>query len=174
MKTKHIFDLKDLFIEQLREQYNGEHQQLEAFPKLREYATNNELKRCIDAQIGRIRQRLDRLEEVFENVSRNPHGEINKAVEGLLTEAFDLAVRSESPHVCDAGIITSIQHLNHHNVASYGTLRAYAMDLGKANLADLLDVSLHEEEKTDKELTEIAEVEVNLAALNPDTRSPKV
>jgi len=171
METQDICNLKDLFIAQLREQFDGEHQQLNAFPRLKQYVTNTRLERCIDLHIGRIKQQITRLEEVFSEIMQDPHGETDKAVTGLLEEAADLVVRSENPLVRDAGLITAIQHLNHHNVASYGTLRTYAMDLGKANLAELLDISLREEEKTDQELTGIAEAEVNLAALHPE--SPK-
>ena len=130
MDMKHIHDLKDLFVEQLKEQYSGERQQLEALAKLREKTSTRALQQSIDFHLGRTRQQMQRLEEVFSLLGRNLHGEENVGVKGLIAEAFELAERCTGDKVRDAGIITSIQHLNHHNIASYGTLCAYARELG--------------------------------------------
>lgn len=162
---KHIDDLKGLFIEQLKEQYDGERQQLEAFPKLRERTSNKALQQSIDHHIGKTKKQMQQLEHVFSLLSRNLHGEENKGVKGLIEEAIELVTRCVNEEVRDAGIITSIQHLNHHNIASYGTLCIYAKELGMDEIKQLLGKSLTEEKLTDQGLSNLAEISINLKAI---------
>ena len=163
---KRIGDFKGLFIEQLKEQKDGERQQLEALKRLREKSTSLALKRVIDAHIGRTKEQIERLIDVFALLKRNIHGENNMGVKGLIDEAMELEKRCTDDDVRDAGIIVSIQHLNHHNIASYGTLSIYASELEEHNAAVLLKESLEEEKKTDAVLTELAESEINLRAIH--------
>ena len=163
---KHIHDLKGLFIEQLKEQYDGERRQLEALPKLRGNTATQELQLSIDHHIGRTRQQMQRMENVFSILERNLHGEVNKGVQGLVEEAMELAARCVNNDVRDAGIITSIQHLNHHNIASYGTLCTYAAELKMDKISELLRQSLQEERQTDQDLSALAKASVNLKAIH--------
>lgn len=162
---KHIHDLKELFIEQLKEQYDGERQQLEAFPKLRERTSTKTLLQSIDYHIGKTKKQMQRLERIFSSLDRNLHGEENKGVKGLIEEALELAERCVNEGVRDAGIITAIQHLNHHNIASYGTLCIYAKELGMDEIKKWLGESLTEEKLTDQDLSTLAETSINLKAI---------
>ncbi len=163
---KNIIDFKGLFVEQLKEQNDGERQQLEALKKLRSKITSHALKGAIDEHIGKTRSQMERLENIFSLLGRNIHGETNMGVKGLIEEAFELEGRCTDDDVRDAGIITSIQHLNHHNIASYGTLSIYADELEEYNVAMLLRESLEEEKRTDSKLSELAEEEINLRAIH--------
>jgi len=162
---KHIHDLEELFVEQLKEQYDGERQQLEVFPKLRARIVTEELQSSIDHHIGKTKTQMQRLERVFSLLDRNVHGEMNKGVRGLVEEAMELAARCVNERVREAGAITSIQHFNHHNIATYGALRTYAEELGMDEIKRLLTNSLEEEKLTDQDLSGLAEVSINLRAI---------
>ncbi|MDN3671104.1 DUF892 family protein [Echinicola jeungdonensis] len=163
---KHIHNLEDLFFEQLKEQYHATRQQMETFPKLREKTSNNTLKESIDHHIGQNKDQLDRIGKVFAALDRNRHGEVNEAAEGLIREAIKLSERCSDAAARDAGIITSIQHFNHYNIASFGTLRTYAKELGFEEPKNLLGKCLEEEKSIDKELTALAEKVINLSAIH--------
>ncbi len=163
---KHIHNLEELFIEQLKEQYDGERQQVAALPKLRAGASTTNLKHIIDFQLGKAKKQMNHLTQVFALLGRNLHGEHNQGVEGLIAEALELLTRCTSDGVRDAGIILSVQHLNHHNIASYGTLRTYAWELNITVVGQVLADCLKEERVMDKKLTELAEGGVNLNAID--------
>ncbi len=162
-----IRTLKELFIEQAREQYNGEKQQYEELPKIRSFTTYEDLMGVIDKHVGKTQAQLERLKQVFDQLGVSPEGERNRAVEGLIQEAHEILNRSEDPEVRNAGIVTSVQHLNHHNIASYGTLHTYAEELELGDIASIFSQSLTEERNTDKELTALAEYTVNIFAIKP-------
>lgn len=159
---KHIRNILELFVEQLKEQYSGERLQLEALPKLRELTTNPALHQLIDHHIGKTRQQLKRLDHVFRLIERNLHGEENLGVKGLINEAIELAERCADDLTRDAGIITSVQHMNHHNIASYRTLKLLAEGLKLEGVKALLNQSLKEEKSIDNSLFGLAKVQLNL------------
>lgn len=163
---KHINNLNDLLVEQLREQLDAERQQLQALPSLRENTSTSKLQQIIDFHIGKTRKQMTRLEEVFSILGRNLRGEQNMAVTGLIKEAQELVDRCVTPEVKDAGIITSVQHFNHHNIASYGSLYAYAEELGMSEVSELLTVSLQEEQQIDFRLSELAKQNINPGAID--------
>lgn len=162
---KHIHNLTDLFVEQLKEQYSGERQQLEVFPKLREKTSTKELQQIIDSHIGKTKKQIQRLEHIFSLLERNLHGEVNIGVKGLVEEALELAERCIEEEVRDAGIITSIQHLHHHNIARYGSICTYAKELQFQEIKQLLGESLKEEKQNDLYLSHLAETNINIGAI---------
>ncbi|MEK6480632.1 DUF892 family protein [Catalinimonas sp. 4WD22] len=163
---KYIQDLKELFVEQLKEQNDGERQQLEALPKLRESSSSKELQQSIDHLIGTKRKHMQRITQIFSLLQRNIHGEENKGVKGLTAEALEMVKRCTDAAVRDAGIITSIQHLCHHNIASYGTLSVFAKELGLFEIKELLEESLSEEKGVDLDLSKLAILHINSKAIH--------
>lgn len=164
---RQLHDLSELFVEQLKEQYDGERQQVESLlPQMRAKTSTKALQQSIDHHIGKTRNHLKRLKNIFTLLGRNSHGEVNIGVKGLIEESFDLVKRCVDKEVRDAGIVTAIQHLNHHNIASYGTLTAYAKVLGMEDIQDLLKQCLDEEKATDKNLSVIAEISINYRAIH--------
>ena len=163
---KHIHNLKELLIEQLQEQYDGEKQQLEAFPKLREKSTDNGLKQIVDSHIGKTRKQMQRIVSIFSMLNRDLYGEENKGIKGLVEEALDIAKRCTDEDTRDASIVTSIQHFNHHNIASYGTLCAYAKSLDMYKIKQVLRECLEEEKQTDESLSTLAEMSINPNAIH--------
>ena len=161
MKIKEIFDLYDLLLEQLRDLHDGELQQLDILPQLDELADSFELEEIIEYhRKGTINQK-DRLEKVFRLLDEDPEGETCDGIKGLINETLKLAERCKNPEVCDAAIITSLQHINHYEMAGYGTAIAYAKQLGRHEAAELLLETLREEKASDMGLSEIAENHIN-------------
>ncbi len=158
---KKIENLRELFIHQLKEQYQGERQQVVALPKLRKKSSDKELQHSIDYHIGKTKKQINRLDQIFTFLKRNLHGEVNVGVFGLIEEAYELAERCTNDKIRDAGIITSIQHLNHHNIASYNSLIKYANELDMKKIKKLLEKSLEEEKLTDQSLSDLVAKGIN-------------
>lgn len=165
MISKEIFDLYDLLLEQLRDLYDGEQQQLDVLPELDELADSFELEEIIEYHRKETLRQLERLEEIFRKLKEKPAGESCDGIKGLVMEALKLAKRCKNPEVCDAAIITSLQHINHYEIAGYGTAIAYAKQLGRHDIGELLLETLREEKASDMGLSDIAESHVN-----PDAR----
>jgi ferritin-like metal-binding protein YciE len=149
---KVLLDLNELFIEQLREQYDGERRQLMVFPRLRSYSSSSALQQMIDHHIGTTKTQIRRLDRIFSKMKRNLHGEQNKAIEGLISEALELAGRCPEDSLRDLGISSSIRHFNHHDIATYSSLYVYASKLELPEIKLLLEESLKEEKKNDSDL----------------------
>lgn len=162
---RHIKNFKDLFVEQLKEQFHGERQQEEALLTLREKTANSLLLQTIDHHIGQVKRQMMRMERVFELLDRNLHGEENVGVKGLIQEAIELSERCINDAVRDAGILASIQQLNHHNIASFGTLTTYAKELEMEEIKILLGASLEEQKSIDQDLSSLAVRSINLMAM---------
>ena len=154
-------DLKDLYIEQLRDLYNAENQLVEALSKEIEASSHGELRQAFEAHLEETREHVSRLEEIFGNLGEDPSGEKCEAMEGLIKEAKELLEKDADVDVLDAGLIAAAQRVEHYEIAGYGTVRTYAERLNRQDDADLLSRTLQEEEAADEKLTQIAENVVN-------------
>ncbi|MGK7369830.1 MAG: ferritin-like domain-containing protein [Candidatus Halalkalibacterium sp. M3_1C_030] len=161
MENQEIFDLYDLFLEQLRDLYDGEQQQLDTLPRLDELANSFELEEIIEYHRKETIRQKDRLEKIFRMLKEEPEGESCDGIKGLITETIKLAERCKNPEVQDAAIITSLQHINHYEMAGYGTAIAYAKQLKRHDIGELLLETLREEKASDMGLSEIAENHIN-------------
>ncbi len=162
-----ITTLKDLFVEQAQDIYDGEMQQTKAIPTILEKVTSPELKSLIKHHIDETRIQIDRLNTIFRMLDLSPVGERCKTMSALIDETSGLIKRCNDPEVLDAGLITSLQHINHCEIAGYGSVIAYAKTLGMDNLAYIFNQTLEEEKKADLELTKIAEKSINTKARSP-------
>ena len=162
-----ITTLKDLFVEQTQDIYYGEIQQLKILPEIRNKITSPELKKLITTHIDETRVQLDRLHSIFKQLDLPPVGEQCKTMKALIDETKDLIRRCNDPEVLDAGLITSLQHINHCEMAGYGSVIAYAKTLDLDKLAYIFNQTLEEEKKADLELTKLAEKSINLKARSP-------
>lgn len=164
MDYNDIYDLYDLLLEQLRDLYDGEKQQLQALMKLDGLSDTPDLKEVIAFHYRETEKQLERLESVFSKLNESPEGEECDGVKGLIKETMKLSKRCRNPEVRDAAIVTSIQHINHYEMAGYGTAVAYAKLLKRHEIAEILLENLREEKERDNELSEIAEKEINANA----------
>jgi len=95
-------------------------------------------------------------------------------MEGVIKEGAELIQEKPAPAVLDAGLIAAAQHVEHYEMAGYGSVRTWAETLGLDDQAKLLQQTLDEEEKTDELLTELAETTVNAdAELEVEEKSTK-
>jgi len=156
--------LKELYIDELKDLYSAEKQLVKALPKMAKNATNPELKDAFTTHLQETEGHVERLEQIFEMLGERPGGKKCKGMEGLVEEAKELLEEDATEAVLDAGMISKAQHVEHYEMAGYGTVRTYARLLGLDDQADLLQETLDEEGHANELLTQIAESSVNLEA----------
>jgi ferritin-like metal-binding protein YciE len=162
--SKDIKTLDDLFVHTLRDIYYAEKQIVEALPKMIEKATAPDLKAGFEKHLRETEGHVQRVEKVFDM-----HGaeakEVNcPAIDGILEEAGEVSGEVEDKKVLDAALIASAQAVEHYEITRYGTLIAWAKQLGREDCASVLAQNLQEEEATDKKLSGLAERRVNREA----------
>jgi len=162
--SKDIQTLDDLFVHTLRDIYYAEKQIVEALPKMIEKATAPDLKAGFEKHLEETEGHVERVEKVF-----GMHGVEAKevdcpAIDGILEEADEVSGEVEDKRVLDAALIASAQAVEHYEITRYGTLIAWAKQLGREDCASVLAQNLKEEEATDKKLSALAETRVNREA----------
>src|SRR5262249_52558449 len=137
---------------------------LKALPKMAKAAENPDLKAGFEKHRRETEGHVDRLERVFRELEMPAKGKKCPAMDGILEEGEELMSGDHEPAGVDAGLIGSAQRVEHYEIAAYGTLCAFAKQLGYSNAAKLLGQTLEEEEATDEKLSQVAESQVNPAA----------
>ncbi len=158
-------NLEDLYIHQLKDLYSAETQLVDALPKMAKAATNPDLKEAFTLHLEETKGQVARLEEIFAALERGPRGKRCKGMEGIIEEGDELIKDDEAAaDVKDAGLLAAAQHVEHYEMAGYGTLRTYAQRLGYTEAAALLQQSLDEESAANEKLTRLAESHINQEA----------
>ena len=160
--------LRALYVEELKDLYSAENQILKALPRMTKAATHPQLKCAFAKHEKQTRQQVKRLERICRELDVSPRGKKCVGMEGLLEEGKDLIKEKPAKDVLDAGLITAAQHVEHYEMAGYGTCRTWARLLGYSNQAELLQVTLDEEQQTDLDLTALAESSINVEAVSPE------
>ena len=160
--------LRDLFEDSLKDIYYAEKALVKALPKMAKNATSPELIDALTEHLDVTKQQVTRLEQVFEMLGKPARAKKCEAMEGLLKEAEGIMEETEVGVVRDAGIIAAGQKVEHYEIATYGTLCAFAKILGEDEVAELLQQSLDEEKEADTTLTQVAETSVNIDAAAED------
>lgn len=158
-------DLQKVFVSQLKDIYSAENQLVQALPKMEAGATNPQLKKAIRQHLQETRDQAERIEKIFATLDFRPGGHRCKAMEGLIEEGSEILKEAGEPDARDAAIICAAQKVEHYEIATYGTLRAYAKLLGMDVAYDLITQSLEEERATDISLTELAMNSINQLAM---------
>jgi ferritin-like metal-binding protein YciE len=156
--------LKALYIEGLKDLYSAENQILKALPRMIKAASHKELKKAFTTHERQTREHVKRLERVCKELGTKPTGKKCHGMEGLLQEGRELISEKPDADVLDAGLISAAQHVEHYEIAGYGTARTYARQLGFEAQAELLQRTLDEEGETDQLLTALAVSSINLDA----------
>jgi ferritin-like metal-binding protein YciE len=157
-------DLKDLFIAELKDLYDAEQQLTEALPLMAQAATNSQLRQAFEDHFRQTQTHIARLEQVFRGINCEPERDSCPAMKGIVKEGSDMISAKGDCAVRDAGLIAAAQRAEHYEIAGYGTVRTFARQLGRDDLASVLQQTLDEEGDTDKKLTAIAESNVNQMA----------
>jgi len=155
--------LQELYIEQLQDLYDAEHQIIKALPKMIAEATSTGLKDALTEHFEVTKTQASRLEQIFESSGEKAKAEKCKGMQGVIQEGSDLIREIEDENVRDAAIIASAQRVEHYEMAGYGTARNYASLLEDENAAQLLQETLDEEKEADAKLTALAE-DINVSA----------
>ncbi len=150
-------ELRETFINELRDIYDAEKQLLKALPKMAKAAADEQLQVAFESHLEETEEHVQRLEEVFRSLDEPVKARKCKAMQGLLAEGDDLIAEEEG----DAALILAAQKVEHYEIASYGSLKAWAALMGEEDVASLLEDTLEEEKATDEKLTGIAETAVN-------------
>lgn len=158
---KNINTLEDLLHHELRDLYSAEDQLTAALPKMAEKANHENLKLALQNHLEETRNQTDRLKRVGEMLSINLDGNTCEAMEGLIKEGKEVMDFDGDKDVRDAGLIGAAQRVEHYEMAAYGTAISLAHQLGKNDVASILEETLEEEKKADKKLTTIATERVN-------------
>ncbi len=156
--------LEDLMVKELRDLYSAEKQLIRALPKMAKGASSTALRDAINEHLEVTKEQAERLERIFEMLDVSARGPKCAAMEGLIEEGSELLEEDGDASVIDAGIIAAAQRVEHYEIAGYGVARTFARLLGHNKIADLLQTTLDEEGETDKNLTELAESEINVEA----------
>jgi ferritin-like metal-binding protein YciE len=162
--TKDIKNMNDLFVHTLRDVYYAEKQIVKALPDMIEKASDPQLKQGFQTHLRETENHVKRLDQVFELAGVKAQGVDCPAIDGIIEEANDVAGEVEQKPVLDAALIAAAQAVEHYEMTRYGTLIAWANQLGHRDCATLLQQTLDEEKATDKKLTAMAESNVNLKA----------
>jgi ferritin-like metal-binding protein YciE len=162
--TKDIKTMNDLFVHQLQDIYYAEQQLTKALPKMADKATDPQLKQGFLTHLEETKQHVKRLEEVFKMHGAEVKAVDCPAIDGIIEEADETAGEVADKAVLDAALINAAQAAEHYEIVRYGSLIAWAKQLGRTDCASVLAKTLEEEKATDKKLTTLAESKVNLRA----------
>ena len=153
--------MEDLFVDTLKDIYYAEKHILKALPGMVKKAGDKKLKEALETHRKETEGQVDKLEHVFKLLDVPARGKKCDAIEGILTEAKEHMDEIEDPQVLDAGMIGSAQAVEHYEITRYGTLIAWAKQLGRKDAVELLEENLRQEKHADQLLTRIAESAVN-------------
>jgi ferritin-like metal-binding protein YciE len=156
--------MDDLFLETLKDMYSAEKQLVRALAKMSKAAESEELKQAFETHRGETEGQVERLEQVFEIIEKPARAKTCAAMQGLVEEANEVAQEFKGTPALDAGLLATAQAVEHYEISRYGTLKAWATELGMDDAADLLDQTLQEEKKTDQLLNRLAEQRINQEA----------
>src|SRR6195952_4895282 len=158
--------LADLYVEELKDLYSAENQILKALPKMIKAASHPELKSAFADHLEQTKGHVERLVQICDDIGASPKGKKCSGMEGIIEEGADLIAEDPEPGVLDAGLAAAAQHVEHYEMAGYGSVRTWAEQLGHEEHVRLLQQTLDEEKEADELLTAIAET-----ALNPEAES---
>ena len=156
--------LDKLFLEELRDMYNGEKQITRALPKMAKAAESPELQQAFTKHLKETEGQIQRLERIFQELGQPVRGKTCKGLQGILEEGKEMMEEDSEEAVLDAALISAAQKVEHYEIASYGCLRTYAQLLGYDRAVKLLEQNLAEEEAADQKLTQLGESGINEAA----------
>jgi ferritin-like metal-binding protein YciE len=157
--------LRELFVDSLKDIYWAEKALTKALPKMAKNATTPNLVSAINDHLEVTKEQVTRLEDVFASIGEKAAAKKCDAMEGLIKEGDGVLEETEPGAVRDAGIIAASQKIEHYEIATYGTLTAFAKTLGEDEAAGLLEQTLNEEKEADVALTEAAYNTINFDAL---------
>jgi ferritin-like metal-binding protein YciE len=148
--------LKTLFLNELADMYDAEHRIIKALPKMIKTATCEKLQEALQHHLEETEGQVTQLDRVFAAFDEKPKAKKCPAMVGILSEGDDIASENKNTPAINAAIISACQKVEHYEIASYGTLRAWALLLGNEEAANLIEEILDQEKDADNTLNELA------------------
>ena len=148
--------LKELYIDELKDLYSAETQLVKALPKMAKAASSQELRQGFEEHLEQTKGHVERLEKVFKVLGESPKGKTCKGMQGLIEEGSEVIEEDFEGSLMDAALIGAAQRVEHYEIAAYGTVCAFAKELGESDQASLLNETLEEEKETDEKLSELS------------------
>lgn len=164
--------LHDMLVDEIRDLYHAEKQLVKALPKLAKAANSESLRDALESHLEETQEQVSRLEEVFEALGEKVKAKTCAGMAGIIEEANDTMKEDADGAVMDAALIAAAQRAEHYEIGAYGTCAEWARLLGLNQVVSLLEQTLREEKAADKKLTEIAEQEINRAAIGEAAEEP--
>src|SRR5215467_9069002 len=162
--SKDIKNMDDLFVHTLRDIYYAENQIVKSLPDMIEQAHDPQLKQALKSHLAETQNHVKRLQQAFKLCGVEATGVDCPAIDGIVEEAEDVAGEVDDKSVLDAAIIAAAQAVEHYEITRYGSLMAWAKQLGRTDIGKLLNQNLDEEKAADKKLTALAEAQINRRA----------
>ena len=156
--------LETLFHDQLRDVLYAERKILKTLPKMMRAAQSSDLKAAFEKHRTETEGQIERLEQVFAIIEKKPQGKTCAAIVGITEEGAEIMEEYKGSPALDAGLLAAAQAVEHYEISRYGTMIAWAEELGLEDAVALLEETLEEEEATDEALTEIAKTAINQQA----------
>ncbi len=156
--------LEDLFMDSLADLYYSEQQLVKALPKMAKTATHEDLKMAFESHLTETEGHVQKCEQIFELFGQKAKAKRCPAILGIIDEAEELISDNKKSPTINAALIMGGQKAEHYEIASYGTLREWAKQLGRMDAAKLIDEILVQEKAADKKLSELAQKHCNPAA----------
>lgn len=156
--------LDELFHDTLKDIYFAEKKILSTLPKMANASQSEELKAAFEKHYTETEGQIERLEKVFAVIEKKPQGKTCAAIVGITDEGAEIMQEYKGSPALDAGLLSAAQAVEHYEISRYGTLIAWAEELGLDDAVSLLEETLEEEEATDEALTEIAKTAINQQA----------
>jgi len=163
-KKEESIGLMKLLEHQLADLYYVEKQLTKALPKMAKTATNEDLRTCFEEHLAETENQVGRIEQMFEALGKPAKAKKCPAIDGILEEGKEIMAEFADDEALDAGLVSAAQKVEHYEITSYGSMKAWAEQLGLEDLVSLIDETLEEEKAADEKLTEIAESVVNIEA----------
>jgi ferritin-like metal-binding protein YciE len=154
--TKDIQSMDDLLLHGLHDLYYAEQQITQALPKMIDQATNRDLVEGLKNHLEETNKQIERLDQVFKKLGKKPESTDCPAIDGLIKEADKTAGEVDDKSVLDAAIIANAQAVEHYEIARYGTLIAWAEELGHDDIVRFLTTNLNEEKAANTKLNTVA------------------
>jgi ferritin-like metal-binding protein YciE len=156
--------LQELLVHELQDLYNAENQIIKALPRMAKRTTSTELREAFEEHLSQTEMQAQRLERALALLDAPVRGKNCDGMQGILEEGRKLMEEDSSDDVLNAGLIAAAQKVEHYEIASYGSVKAWAELLGQDEITALLEETLEEEEATDRKLSELAESMINAEA----------
>jgi ferritin-like metal-binding protein YciE len=156
--------LHDLFVMELKDTYDAEHQIVKAMPRMIEATSSPAVKAKFEQHLKVTREQIERLHQVFKKLDMEPEREHCDGMAGILKDGEKILEMKGDPATLDAALISAAQKVEHYEISAYGTLATFAHTMGHHEIAQLLETTLGEEKNTDKMLSEVAERSINKKA----------